>query len=253
MSLSTHALQLDRVPPQFQDIVTATAQDLLAKFPRTLALIVIGSVAEGSFGPESDLDVVWVVRGPLRRSWWREVETPRERRVQLIPWLLQTAAWHFARRTTLAHSVQRGLIVYDPEGRAAQWQAQPLDLPDREWMRQWFEHWLRFYDIGFREDLPRAREWRRKLGEEHLQVYDNLAHVAVNFAILLLETRGVVPTCKQQIRTEFQRLTAGPRLRSALDVALRVHREDRWMSWEEAQQVVYLVRWLRGKLEEALR
>jgi len=90
MSLSTHALQLDRVPPQFQDIVTATAQDLLAKFPRTLALIVIGSVAEGSFGPESDLDVVWVVRGPLRRSWWREVETPRERRVQLIPWLLQT-------------------------------------------------------------------------------------------------------------------------------------------------------------------
>jgi hypothetical protein len=253
MNLLTDVLSLDRVPPEFREVAEATVQNLVTRFPHTLAVVVIGSVAEGGFRPESDLDMVWVVRGRLRRTWWREIETPHERRVQVIPWLLKTANWHFARRTTLAHSVHRGLIVYDPEGRAAQWQARPLGLPDREWMREWFKHWLQFYEAGFREDLPRAREWRRKFGEEHVHVYENLARVSVNFAILLIETRGVVPTCKQQLWTEFQRLTSGPKLRQAMDTALRIHREDRWMSWEEAQQIIPLVHWLRRRLEEALQ
>jgi len=214
--------------------------------------VLIGSLAEGGYTEESDVDLVWIVRGPLRRRWWREMELPSERRVQVIPLLLRGVAWHFARRTTLAHSIQRGLPIYDPEGRAAALQARPLALPDPEWMRGWFEHWQRFYEMGIWE-LRRARRWQRKYGNEHPgSVSDILARVAVNFAILLLETEGIVPTCKRALGEGFQRLTRGEKLRQAMETALEVHRQEREMRLEEVDLILYLLRWLHRRLRQAL-
>ena len=79
-----------------------------------------------------------------------------------------------------------------------------------------------------------------------------LARACVNFAILYLELKGIVPTTKKQIVSAFLNLGRAEVV-VGLKAAFISYREDREMSWEEEEVVAKTAMWLRGRLRQRLK
>lgn len=245
---------LDRVPEPYRKIVGEACERVLRPYDDIRGLVLIGSVAEGDFGPESDVDLL-CIKG--ERIGWEEQRKATEGlddRVQCIFFSEEMFQSHLEKRTTMAHSVLRGTILYEA-GDYVRGLDPNLGLPDREWMKAWFVHWLRLYEYGM-GDVEREEAWHKTHCDEErcvCHVEDTIARVVVNLAILFLETRGVVPTTKNQIRRHFEEQVGDEALRVGLCRALSVSREERWMDYSEAQPVVHVATWLRDQLMEAFQ
>ncbi|MDI6793741.1 MAG: hypothetical protein QME81_12900 [bacterium] len=97
-----------------------------------------------------------------------------------------------------------------------------IALPDREWMKKWFEHWTGFYRMGLR-DIRINKGWHKRFCQKRClcEVGDYLARATVNFAILFLELHGLVPTTKDKVFKgfkEFGRNDLIPGLKIALQL-----------------------------------
>jgi predicted nucleotidyltransferase len=241
------------LPERFRDPAREVMDRILARYRSTLAFAVIGSVAEGTYGERSDLDLVWVTKGRFRIRYWRFIELPEDPRVEIVFLPKPSVEDHFRYCSTMAHSLKRSIILYDPNGYLEGLKGRELGLPSKEWMRRWFEHWRLLNRFGL-ESLLRERRFHRKHceGACFCSVDDTLARVAVNYAILFVECHRTVPTNKEALWLSFCDLVEDPEKRRIFHNALQVHRERRWMGLEEAMDLVKLIRWLRSELKAML-
>lgn len=54
---------------------------------------------------------------------------------------------HFRRSTTMAYSIKNGIALYQKDGFINSLLKMKLSKPSKIWMKEWFEHWLRFYQM----------------------------------------------------------------------------------------------------------
>lgn len=213
------------------------------------ALVLIGSVAEGGFCPESDIDLLCVKKGKTPWEEQRKIHEPLDSLVQLIFFDEATFNFHFEKRTTMAHSIKKGIVLYEVEEFVSNILSKEMGPPDKEWMKNWTLHWLRFYQYGV-DDIERSKEWHQKYCDEECicHINDIIARVVVNFSILFLETHGIVPTTKSQIQRHFEMKINDEKLVAGMRLALIISRQGRYLSYEEALSVAHVAKKLRTEL-----
>ena len=240
---------VEPVPQRYRERVREACLQVLNRCDDLLAIVLIGSVAEGDFVPESDVDLLCVKEEKLPWEEQREIKEQLDEQVQLIFFDRKTLAFHFQHRTTMAHAVLRGKILYEVENYIGERRSDTLGLPDRGWMKNWFLHWLKLYGFAI-GGVDRSEGWHRKYCDRtrHDHTDDTLARVAVNFCILFLEIQGLVPTTKSQILRHFRDTVDDQALIEGLELALVVSRQERWMTYEEGKTVAQVAAWLRGQL-----
>ena len=247
------SLYLKTLPPIFQTAIQEARVKIPKAYPDTLGLVLIGSVAEGSFKSDSDVDIVWIKSRKLRLRKLYELKDKLGERIQLIPFTRRQVEEHFRNSTTMAHSIKNGIILHKNGDFITKLLEQEIRLPEREWMRKWFEHWIGFYRMGLR-DIRRNKGWHERFCQKRCtcEVGDYLARATVNFAILFSELHGFVPTTKDKVLKGFRKFGRKD-LIPGLRVALRISRQDRPLSRKEAEIVYPTVRWLRDTLARRLR
>ena len=241
------------LPPIFQRAVQRAQTEIPKAYPDTLCLVLIGSVAEGDFKKDSDVDIVWVKSRRLGFRRVHECERSLGDRIQLVLFNRKQLEDHFKKSTTMAHAMKNGIILYTKGDSITRILDKEIALPDREWMRSWFEHWMRLYRMGLR-DIRRNKGWHKRYCQKRCmcEVGDYLARAAVNFAILFSELHGFVPTTKDKVLKGFRKFGRKD-LIAGLRIALRVSRQKRPMSRKEAETVKLTARWLRDTLARRLR
>jgi len=222
---------------------------LLRKFDDSLGLIVIGSYAEGSVSEGSDLDIVWIKSRKIPYDKISALQNELGDKIQLIVFSRRQLNYHFKNSTTMAHSIKKGIILFDKAKLLAKLIKRDLDLPSREWMNRWFNHWLMFYRFGIM-DRRRNRRFHRKYCRRrcYCEVGDYFARATVNFSILYLETKGIVPTTKREIWENCKKLLPR-RLLKGLKVSFKVYHQRRNLRSAEAEEVYQTASWLRRRLK----
>jgi predicted nucleotidyltransferase len=242
-----------KVPGRFQGIVNDVVRKILSIRSDIRAVIVIGSVAKGDYADDSDVDIVCVTRDKLNRKERFALMQSVSKRVQLVPFFKEELDKHFQNATTMAHSIQKGLVVYEKGGFLEPYLNISFDLPSVVWLKEWFVHWLEFYYMGLL-DLARERKFHERFCNEecHCFISDNLPRAAVNFAMLYLEVKGTVPVSKGEIREGIKGQIADD-IMVGLKTALQVCHEERDMVYDEAVAIEKTATWLKERLIEALR
>jgi len=248
ITIESETIILKDVPQEYQQIVLTACQRILECCDDVYALVLIGSVAEGDFCPESDIDLLCVKKENISFQKQREITEPLDSRVKVIFFdeaLLQS---HFEKRTTMAHSVKNGVIVYEKEDFVSNFLKKDIGLPTKEWMKDWTLHWFRFYEWGM-DDIARAEEWHKKYCDKECicHISELIARVVVNLSILFLETHGIVPTTKSKIKRHFELKISDEKLVAGVRHALIVNRQERYLNYEEAKLVAYAAKWLRNE------
>lgn len=205
-------MSLKELPQDIQPLVNKIRRKILKEYLDTRALFVIGSMSDWSYGPDSDIDIVWIKIRKIKVKRLLELEEKLNynielRRIQLVPFTYKELSWHFNNSSTMAHSIQKGIIIYGARNRSIQkFLAKKLSLPKKEWMYYWLSHWLKKYEWA-RFSIRRERRFHKRFCKDrcHCSIFDDIARVAVNFGILYLETNGIVPISKRQIISNFQR------------------------------------------------
>ena len=254
ITIENETIVLKDVPQKYQQIVFNTCQRILDCCDDVCALVLIGSVAEGDFCPESDIDLLCVKKEKMSFQKQREIVEPLDSRVQAIFFDETLFQSHFEKRTTMAHSVKNGIIVYEKEKFASNFLKTDIGLPTKEWMKDWTLHWFRFYELGM-DDIARSEEWHQKYCDKECicHISELIARVVVNLAILFLETHGIVPTTKSKIKRHFEMEVSDEKLVSGVRLALTVSRQDRFINYDEARLVAHVAKWLRNELISILK
>ena len=120
-------------------------RSILSVFPDTMAIILIGSMADDTYNRNSDIDLVWIKPHKLGYKQRKKLEDSFSdiagRPVQLIQFTLTDLSRHFKDCTTMAHSIQKGIIIYSSGNpNFASLYRTPLGLPKIDWMREWHQH-----------------------------------------------------------------------------------------------------------------
>ena len=243
------AIRVGLLPHSFRKPVRATCRKLLKLYPNTLALVVIGSVALGTWEEDSDLDLVWIVRGHRRKNWREELGYDYAGLVELVTLNLSELRRHLAWQSPMAHAIRRGVVVYDPSRLAEQLRRAPLGPPTREWMQQWFKHFWQRLDWGL-DSYRMSKKMHRRYCRNGCtcQVSEVLTRAVVNLALVLLTTKGIVPNTKSEMRLHYPAVIRGARLRKAMELALQAHHVKRDLKLHEAKALLHLGAWLRTRL-----
>jgi predicted nucleotidyltransferase len=254
ITIEGEKLFLEAVPQEYQPIVFDACQRILDCCDDVCALILIGSVAEGDFGSESDVDLLCVKKEKISFQEQREITKPLDSRMQVIFFDEITFHSHFEKRTTMAHSVKNGVIIYENKEFASNFLKTDIGLPTKEWMKDWTLHWLRFYELGM-DDIAGAEEWHQKYCDEKCtcHISEIIARVVVNLSILFLETHGIVPTTKSKIKQHFEMKISDEKLVAGVRLALTVSRQERYLNYDEAKLIAYAAKWLRDELISILK
>jgi predicted nucleotidyltransferase len=244
---------LPSIPATLKERVEGVKRRILRDYPDTIGLVLIGSVAEGDFKTDSDIDIVWIKRRKITHKRLFAFEQALDEKIQIVLFNRRQLREHFRYSTTMAHSIKNGVILYQDGDYITGLLQKELTLPDREWMKKWFKHWIFFYRMGLR-DLRRSKRWHKRFCRRGCtcEVGDYLARAAVNFTILFLELHGLVPTTKNKILKGFRRFGKED-LVSSLEVALEASRQHRPLSKEEAEAIHPTLRWLRDTLRRRLQ
>ncbi len=107
------ALHLQHVPVTYREMVAHACSYLLEHYIDIQAIVIIGSIAAGDFGPESDVDVLYVKETAVRPKEQWGMQKQLDEKVQLIFFDVARFKEHIAQRTTMAHSVARGIALYE--------------------------------------------------------------------------------------------------------------------------------------------
>jgi len=227
---------------------------ILSHYPNTLAFCVIGSVADGTWENDSDVDLVWILRGRRRKQWQEELGYDYAGRVELVPLNIKELKRHHAQNSSLWHSIYSGLVIMDCTGLLEQLRRRPPALPSAEWKREWFEFFSHRLDWGI-DHYRHILQFHKKYCDGDscfCQVSEVLTRAVVNLARLLLIEHGLMPNSKAQMRAMIPAHFPSRRQQAALEVALRAHHEKRDLSLEEARELMNLGQYLRRRLERSL-
>ena len=241
-----------KIPGKFERLVKETVERLLPAYSDIKALVLIGSVAIGDYNQDSDVDIVCVVGEKLDRRHRQQLMQTAPEGVQLVPFSAEELNKHFEDCTTMAHSIQKGVVLFDKDGFLQPYLKIPVGPPSKRWMKEWFVHWLEFYFMGLM-DLEGGKEFHQKFCQEecHCFISDNLVRAGVNFSILYLEADGVIPVSKGEIRKGMGG-RASREILEGLEMAIRVCHEDRGMSYDEAVEIAKTASWFKERLIEWL-
>jgi len=216
-----------------------------------MALILIGSMADSTYNRYSDIDLVWIKPRKLGYKRLKVLENGLSlmagRPVQLVQFTLIDLRRHFKDRSTMAHSIHKGVIIYSSGNpNFASLYRAPLGLPDINWMREWYQHWLRLYNIAY-SMISREKHWSNKLSDKTGTVDDTIARVCVNFAILYLEKKGFVPVSRRQISLRARQYLSHKDFQG-LRLALKYSGKDTAIPLEQAETILRTTRLLKSRL-----
>ncbi|MCK4388739.1 MAG: nucleotidyltransferase domain-containing protein [Desulfobacterales bacterium] len=241
-----------RIPRRFVKDVEEVVEKLLSSHLDIKAIIVIGSVAMGDHMKDSDVDLVCVtglrVNLEQRQSLMEDIPLM----AQLVVFSEEELRERFEDFSTMAHSIQKGIPVFEKSSFLRPFLEMPLGIPKKKWIKDWFVHWLEFYFMGL-HDLETDKEFHEKFCKEKCECFvpDYLARAAVNFSILYLETRGVVPVSKGEIRKGMRNIVP-KNIFKGLNTALRICHEGIVMDYYEAVEVKNTATWLKDRLIQKL-
>jgi predicted nucleotidyltransferase len=266
MTLSAHFTWDERITQveKAKTIVAEIACYLLSHYKDTQGIIVIGSVADGTYKRTSDIDIVWMKSWPLdyKKQFRIEEDLERisDRKIQLVSFSTKQIRWHFQHSTTMAHAIQRGIVVYRKEnGLISALVKKKLGHPTHEWMKFWFEHWQTRCRWA-KDSIRREKRLRKKFCKDECicTFYDDIARVTANFAILYLETRDIIPLSKKQVMHHFKkclapRFTASTNVFKGLKLALELSGRDRFLKATEIDKILLCTKWLEKKLSKSLQ
>lgn len=227
-------------------------KQILKEYNDTLGLVLIGSVAEGDYGKDSDIDIVCIKRRKVEMERRLEFMDKIYDKIQLVVFTKRQILNHFRHSTTMAYSIKNGITLYQKDEFINSLFKIKLSKPSKIWMKEWFEHWRRFYQMALR-DKRRNKRFHKEFCKNkcYCEVGDYLARATVNFAILYLETQDVIPTTKSKISAGL-RNAANEKFRQGLKITLDVHHFDRNLREKEADSVFYTADWLRQRLRKLL-
>jgi predicted nucleotidyltransferase len=224
--------------------IKIVSQRLKRRYKDLLGVLLIGSFAEGTYQKDSDIDIVFIKE--KRTKYYRDLDKltkDAKKEIQLIPFSMKDVNQHFKDSTTMAYALQRGKIIYEKKDSLERFCAQSLGWPSKEWMKNWFEHWLKIYDFGVR-DFKKSR--RKKFDF----VSDYLPRAVVNFGTLFLETKGYIPTTKRDLGNCFYKEIHDGKAKEGFKIALESHHEDRDISLKEAEKVYLSGEFLKKQINK---
>lgn len=253
-------MSISEVPAEFKSIIKKTRNLLLSEYKDTRGICLIGSIADGTYNESSDIDLIWIKSHLINYKRWFKIEdklnSNTNRKVQLVPFTSRKILWHFDCSSTMAHSIQKGIIIYGKRDRLISGLlSRNLSSPTKEWMDYWFEHWLKRYQWA-KDSIKREKRFHKKFCKPgcHCSVFDDIARVTVNFAILLLETRQIIPLSKKQIIKNIKKYTPplSNNVLKGIKTALKFSGKDRFLSLKEADEISFSANWLKRNLSKAL-
>lgn len=251
---------LEKIHPRFQPSLKS-ALDCLANWlgEALLGACVVGSSVCGDWDEGSDLDLIFVTREALKYSVIAELEeTLQEKedvRVQLInmyPDFLREE--HLQTRSTMAHSIRRGLILLDKEGLFDDFnRLTDVDLPEQRWIKK---HFLRFISVHFfgLHGIEQEKEMQKVLNycQYEVEYPNDVCRAIVNFSILYLELHGIIPTSKRQIIRGLERMSIPPTIINDVHDSMYIRREDRRITEEEVARFIVTGEDLKCRVQEIL-
>ena len=248
-------LRIAQLPEFYQLPARRLCRRLLSTYPNTVSLVVIGSVAMGTHDSDSDLDLVWAYRGRRRRHWRDEIDYWHQSLVELVPLNMTQVRTHFRQHSPLAHAIQHGLSLYDPERQHRRWQRLRLGLPTPDWVEETYDFmWYRF-EWGmdtYRRERALHRDLRHAAEGCSCSVGEILTRATLNLVRLLLVLAGDVALCKAHMRQLYPTCLHGPRLREAMEITLSAHHQHRDLALTEAREVARLGEWTKRQLVRQL-
>ena len=253
-------MQHTKVPTKFKPVINKAISLLLSEYKDTRGICLIGSIADGTHNKSSDLDLVWIKSHRINYKKLfkikEELSFNNNLRVQLIPFTSREVLWHFNRSSTMAHSIQKGIVIYGKrDSLILSLLKKKLSSPSKEWMEYWFEHWLKRYQWA-RDSVKREKGFHKKFCKTKCgcNIVDDIARVTVNFAILLLEIHQIVPLSKTQIIKNIEKYSPAlsNNVLKGLKLALKFSGKDRFLTLKEADKILFSANWLKRKLSKAL-
>lgn len=127
-----------------KQILKAKGQ-ILKEYNDALGLVLIGSVAEGDYCKDSDIDIVCIKRRKVGFDRRYEFMDKLDDKIQLVVFTKRQILDHFEQSTTMAYAMKNGALLYQEDGFMERLFRIKLTKPKKIWMKQWFKHWLRFY------------------------------------------------------------------------------------------------------------
>jgi len=253
-------MQYTKVPTQFKPVINKAISLLLSEYKDTRGICLIGSIADGTHNKSSDIDLVWIKSHRINYKKLfkikEELSFNNNLRVQLIPFTSREVLWHFNRSSTMAHSIQKGIVIYGKRNSLIlSLLKKKLSSPSKEWMEYWFEHWLTRYQWA-KDSIKREKRFHKKFCKTKCRCnfFDDIASVTVNFAILLLEIRQIVPLSKTQIIKNIEKYPPplSNNVLKGLKLALKFSGKGRFLTLKEADKILFTADWLKRKLSKAL-
>lgn len=225
---------------------------------RILGISVIGSSTCSDWEEGSDIDLVILEERPIDYLTFNRLEEELKPsidvRVQLIPIELDYLYnYHLKNRTTMAHSIRRGRILFDGDGYFKPFLAlTDHDLPTREWIKAYF---LKFVNVhGFALTYIEKKEaWHKKCAIDSLGEYNNeVCRAIVNYSILYLELNGFIPTTKRQIIRGLKKEEIPWAVLKDVERSMSIRREDRLLRADELESMCTCALYLKDTLQSLL-
>jgi hypothetical protein len=189
---------LGALPLPFRQIIEDVVPRLLEGFPDTLALAVVGSLAEGTYDEHSDVDSLLVRPSSTGGS---DVFRAIRQAHPLTNFIVSTPEGlrrNWSNGSNGAWAVRRSVALYDPNGTLAAYQRTDPPPPQREWVEK-------YLDVIAGWEVPRA-----------------LAGQVLALAQLLVGLKsGTMPTTKTTIREGIIANFTQEPLRKAITAATR--------------------------------
>ena len=253
------AVNKKEIPKKFKTLIQKASNLILSKYKDTQAIFLIGSIADNSFNKFSDIDLVWVKSRKLNYKKQFKLEEELNSisdkpKIQLVPFTTKQLKWHFDNSSTMAHSIKEGIIIYHKENRLiSNLLKKKLSLPEREWMKDWFQHWLIRFNWA-KESIRREKRVHKKFCKDkcHCMIYDDIARVVVNFAILFLETKGIIPLSRNKILKNIKRFPPSENIFKGIKLALKLSNKDKYLTLKEAEKIMFSAHWLKRRLVKEL-
>ncbi len=223
-----------------------------------LGVCVVGSSTCSDWNEGSDIDLLYLTHGTPDYLKKLEMEDDlRESvdvRVQFIP--MQTdflLNYHLKNRTTMAHSIRRGVVIVDDEGLFNDFKSlTDNDLPKIEWIKEYFIKFVFVHSKGLYGIKHEKEEWK-KYGEEFSPFYENnICRAIVNYSILYLELKGIIPTTKRQVIRGLNYLDFSKEVTKDVESSMYIVRDDRLMNKDEIDRFIDSARYLKSSLQHLL-
>lgn len=167
-------------------------------------ICIVGSSVNEDWEEGSDIDMVFAIRKKVDyRTEFTindKIEETCKHRMQLV--FLEGKAsleeYHFDNRTTMAHSIKNGIIILDQNNSLNKFSSL-AGTPKISWIKDYFCRFQLMLVLERENVACRLEDYQKYRFEEMLSISNTVCRVIVNYAILYLELKGIIPTTKKEI------------------------------------------------------